>query len=221
MTLDFLPSYSVNMSKYLKNQRKANLFSAKLVVILIFIILYQTDSVYAHDVRSLSGLQAGILHPLTGLDHLLAMISVGTISSVLGGSAIWKVPTAFLVAMLGGAVLGYYSGEFVNVELGVSSSVFILGIALTIKNFTPWSGWIFLSVIVFGVCHGLAHGIELPLSASPIQFSYGFLISSLFLHVCGLLIAEALSKTKNQVFARRILGAFITMIGAWFLIDVL
>jgi urease accessory protein len=62
---------------------------------------------HAHDLTGEIGLQAGLMHPLTGLDHLLAMVAVGMVSVELGGHALWRVPGLFLLAMAVGATTGY------------------------------------------------------------------------------------------------------------------
>ena len=45
----------------------------------------------------------GFLHPLGGLDHVLAMVAVGLYAAQLGGRSLWLLPSAFVGAMLAGA----------------------------------------------------------------------------------------------------------------------
>src|SRR5262247_4937941 len=51
------------------------------------------------------GFVQGFAHPLGGLDHVLAMVTVGIFAWQLGGRALWLVPAAFVVAMAGGGAL--------------------------------------------------------------------------------------------------------------------
>ncbi len=176
----------------------------------------QTDGAFAHSQIGEAGLQAGFMHPLTGPDHLLAMIAVGMVSVVLGGAAVWRVPATFLTAMLIGAIAGYAGWRIRHVELGVACSVLMLGVALTFPSLARWRPAVFVGVVVFGFCHGHAHGLELPQSAAPLQYSFGFLVASLFLHVCGLFSAELMSGAPWQVGLRQCIGALMTAAGVWF-----
>ena len=179
--------------------------------------LAPTSVAYAHDLIGEAGLHAGFMHPLTGLDHLLAMVAVGMISVVLGGAAVWRVPTAFLLAMSIGAAAGYAGWRITHVEVAVAASVLLLGIALTLPTLAGWYNAVFGAVVIFGLSHGHAHGLELPSAAAPLQFSFGFLSASLFLHVCGLFCAEVLSKTLWQARLRQLIGACMAAAGVWFL----
>jgi urease accessory protein len=167
----------------------------------------------AHDLAGDAGLQAGLVHPLSGLDHLLAMIAVGMVSVVLGGSAVWRVPATFLLSMLAGAIVGYAGWQVPLLEVGVALSVFLLGIAVTFLDLDKWRRIIIGAVIVFGICHGHLHGMELPRSASPLHFSFGFLLSSLFLHICGLFAAEMMAFRLRQG-----MGVLIAAVGLRFLV---
>ena len=148
----------------------------------------------AHDIAGEIGLQAGLLHPLTGLDHLLAMVAVGMVSVILNGKAVWRVPSMFLAAMIVGATIGYEGWRVPHFELGIALSVLLLGLAIVLPDLKRWRNVVYGCVVVFGFCHGHAHGLELPGAAAPLAFSFGFLLTSLFLHICGLLfIAEIMS----------------------------
>lgn len=179
-------------------------------------LVMQTKTAFAHSQAGEAGLQAGFMHPLTGPDHLLAMVGVGMVSVVLGGAAVWRVPAAFMMAMLVGAVAGYAGWRIRHVELGVAWSVLMLGTALTFPSLARWHRAVFAGVVVFGFCHGHAHGLELPESAAPLQYSFGFLVASLFLHVCGLFGADVMSGAPWPVRLRRCSGALMAAAGIWF-----
>src|SRR3990170_5896195 len=76
---------------------------------------------------STNGLAHGFIHPLSGLDHQLAMVLVGTLAYQLGGRALWLVPLAFVSAMAFGGVLGVVAAPVPFVELGIALSVVLLG----------------------------------------------------------------------------------------------
>lgn len=121
----------------------------------------------AHAGGSDTGLVNGLMHPVFGLDHLLAMISVGVVSAQLGGSNIWRIPATFVAAMTVGAALGILQFTLLHAELGIAGSVLVLGIgiALAHRHMSPWP--ITALVLFFGACHGYAHALEIPKAASP------------------------------------------------------
>ena len=170
----------------------------------------------AHNATGDAGLTAGFMHPLTGPDHLLAMVAVGMVSVVLGRAAVWQVPAAFLAAMVVGATAGFLGLRVPYGELAVAASVLLLGLALMIPSLTQWRAAVYAGVGLFGLSHGHAHGVELPGSAAPLPFSFGFLIASLFLHVCGLFAAEFLSERPWQIQLRQLIGGVIAAAGASF-----
>jgi urease accessory protein len=129
---------------------------------------------------------AGFMHPLTGLDHLLAMYAVGVVSAQIGGRAIWTVPSAFVLMMIVGGILGATSAPLPGTELGVAMSVVILGVAVAGAGRVPaWSA--LAAAGFFGVFHGFAHGGEMPTAASPALYALGFAVSTAGLHVLGAL----------------------------------
>lgn len=144
----------------------------------------------AHAGGSDAGLVNGLMHPVFGLDHLLAMISVGVVSAQLGGPNIWRIPAAFVSAMTVGGALGIPQFTLPPAELGIASSglVLAMGIVLAQRHMSPWP--ITALGLFFGVLHGHAHGLEKPKSVSPALYTLGFLISTSVLHIFGVLIGE-------------------------------
>src|SRR5688572_2488061 len=83
------------------------------------------------------GLVSGFTHPITGPDHIVAMVAVGLWGAFLGGRAMWMLPVVFPVVMaFGGAagVLGLSIPSSV-VEMGIALSGVVLGlmVAFAIK----------------------------------------------------------------------------------------
>ena len=159
-------------------------------------------------------LVAGFVHPILGLDHLLAMVSVGVISAMIGGRAIWLVPLTFLGAMAGGA-LAAQSFLLVTpsvVEGAIAASVVLLGIAIALERQIPIQ-ITFGFVAFFGFFHGFAHGVETPAWANPVAFGIGFLLGSTLIHLQGVLIGGIAMRFPSWQPVVRVAGAGFVLIG--------
>ena len=133
----------------------------------------------AHD------LTHGFLHPLTGLDHVIAMIAVGIIAAQAGGRAVWLVPASFLAMMAFGGLLGMTGAGLPWVETGIAVSVIVLGGAAVMR--LPMTGLAAATLVgAFAVFHGFAHGAEMPVDASAATYAGGFLLATALLHFAGL-----------------------------------
>jgi urease accessory protein len=160
------------------------------------------------------GFASGFEHPLTGLDHLLAMISVGLWGAFLGRPLIYALPVIFPVVMVGGAVLGMLNVPMPSVEIGIALSVLVLGVCIMLSLKAPvWTASII--VATFAVFHGYAHGRELPSAADPIGYSVGFVLATGLLHVLGICVGF-LTHRPSGIIATRSIGGVIGGIGAWF-----
>ncbi len=127
---------------------------------------------------------SGWLHPLTGIDHMLAMIAVGAWSAQLGKRAVLYVPAAFVAAMLFGGMLGFERFALAGIEFGIALSVMLLGSAIALGHRTSLL-LAALGVGLFGMCHGYAHGYEIPGMESTWVYALGFLITTACLHLIG------------------------------------
>jgi urease accessory protein len=165
------------------------------------------------DQASTGGFMAGYLHPLTGLDHLLAMVAVGIWGATLGAPLIWALPVAFPFMMLVGGVLAIFGVPVPFVELGVAISVLVLGTAIALRWRAPIAVAIAI-VAAFGLLHGYAHGAELPGSAAPAAYAAGFVVSTGLLHLAGISFGT-LDKTTYGPQLLRTAGALIALVGAW------
>ena len=165
------------------------------------------------------GFAPGFMHPLSGLDHLLAMVCVGLWGAFLGRPLIHVLPIVFPAMMAGGAVLGMLGVPVPPVEVGVALSVLVLGGCIALAIQAPvWAAS--LIVAMFAVFHGYAHGRELPSAADPIGYSAGFMLATGLLHVLGIGIGFLRDRPGGAV-ALRGLGAIIGASGIWFLSQVL
>jgi urease accessory protein len=133
------------------------------------------------------GFLDGFLHPITGLDHLVAMVAVGLWGAQLRAPAIWLLPITFPLVMAVGGFLGVIGMPLPGVDVGVALSGVVLGVLVATAARTPL--WIAAVVVgAFGLMHGYAHGAAMPLSGSPIAFGAGFVVATGLLHLTGILI---------------------------------
>jgi len=184
----------------------------KKIIPLLTIGLLFPGLAYAHGAGYGGGFMAGLSHPVLGLDHLLAMISVGILSAQMGGRAIWSVPSAFVIVMLVGAILGMRGIQLVSVEHGIALSVLALGFALVAeKKLSPILAMAFVGF--FAIFHGHAHGSEMPYLAKPVLYASGFVVGTAGIHIAGVLIAVLAKKFNDGAQFLRYVGAGIVGIG--------
>lgn len=157
----------------------------------------------------------GFLHPLTGVDHMLTMISVGTMAAVVGGRAVWSVPCAFIAMMMLGAVAGSWGLPLPMVEMGIGASVVVLGLATAFGRSLPVAAAVALAA-VFAVFHGHAHGTEMAPSMSAAEYGAGFVLATALLHAAGLFGAQLLRGRFAAIGANtvRLTGLTIAAFGA-------
>ncbi len=141
---------------------------------------------YAHLGSGMKGdFSSGFFHPITGLDHILAMLSVGIWGAVLGPPSLWMLPVAFPLVMSIGAVWGILGLPLNFVELGIVISVITLGLVIALK-WRPPVGVSSAIVSFFAFFHGYAHGHEMPNYANAVGFSIGFVTATGLLHLTGI-----------------------------------
>ncbi len=161
------------------------------------------------------GFVSGFEHPLSGFDHLLAMVSVGLWGAFLGRPLIIALPVIFPTVMAGGAVLGMAHTPMPPVEIGIAFSVLLLGAMIAFAVKAPvWFAC--LIVGIFALFHGYAHGAELPSAADPIGYAVGFVLATGLLHVAGIGIG-LLNNRPGGIVVTRSLGALIALAGVGFL----
>jgi len=192
-------------------------------IALLFILLTMVPTVaIAHTTEDAgTGFLSGLLHPVFGLDHFLAMLSVGIVSAQLGGRNIWIVPLLFVFAMVGGGILGIYRIGLPLIEIGIALSVIVLGIAIVMAQHESGRLLIMLFVIFFGTFHGYAHGYEMPNSASPVYYAFGFVTSTSCIHLLGVLIGHVFTTRKELDRYLRYAGVAMAGIGSLFVFNIL
>jgi urease accessory protein len=143
--------------------------------------------VLAHsDAGVAGGLISGFLHPLTGPDHIIAMVAVGLWGAFLGLPAIWLLPIVFPMVMAIGGAIGIAIGDpSVIAEKGIAMSGIVLGLMVALAARPPI--WIAAVVVgAFAIFHGYSHGVELPMAADPLTYAVGFVVATGLLHLSGI-----------------------------------
>ncbi|SLN77403.1 HupE/UreJ family protein [Oceanibacterium hippocampi] len=156
----------------------------------------------------------GFVHPLGGLDHLLAMTGVGLFAWHLGGRALWALPLAFLATMATAAALAGLGLVLPAVELGIALSVVVFGALVAFGRTVPTALAAVLAA-VFAAFHGHAHGAEIPSGATLSGYALGFLLATLALHGAGLFtgyLTARVNGARARAFAR-LGGAAISAAG--------
>jgi urease accessory protein len=162
-----------------------------------------------------AGLAAGLLHPVSGLDHVLAMVAVGLWGAQLGRPAIWLLPVTFPLVMALGGFLGLVGVPLPGVEIGIAASALLLGALVATQSRPPL--WLAAAIVgVFAVFHGHAHGTELPPGHSGLLYSAGFVVATGCLHAAGVLIGLVHRWPAGRV-ALRLAGVGIALAGLYFL----
>lgn len=171
---------------------------------------FLATSALAHTGHDTSfALQDGLVHPLHGTDHLVAMVAVGILAFQLGGRALLALPAAFVVLMAVGSVVAFRGIPIEGAELAIIGSLMVLGLAIASRVRLP----LVISAAAigaFGFAHGFAHGADVPPGGWFPAYAVGFLVATSLLHATGMGLARLLSR---WVVAPRLLGAAIGLAG--------
>lgn len=171
---------------------------------------------WAHVAKGIQGgFESGFIHPVLGLDHLLAMLAVGIWGAQMGGRAVWTLPVTFPMIMALGGLIGMSGFELPHVETGIGLSVLVLGLAIAAAWRAPEV--IALPIVAaFAIFHGFAHGQELPNAVDPASYAVGFVVATGAIHVVGIAIGLFVKSMANGLIARAA-GAAIAAAGVYFL----
>jgi urease accessory protein len=160
------------------------------------------------------GFVDGVMHPLTGLDHLLAMVAVGLFAAQLGGRALWAVPASFVTMMATAGFAGMNGIALPLTETGIALSVIALGGVIALRASMPLAAAMAM-VGFFAIFHGYAHGIETPDNASGLLFGLGFVAATALLHGIGMAIGLTIGRIQGAYGRNlvRVAGSAAAVIG--------
>ncbi|MGF1562580.1 MAG: HupE/UreJ family protein [Geminicoccaceae bacterium] len=183
---------------------------------LVFVTLVLAEPALAHEASGVGGgLLSGLMHPVTGPDHVVAMVAVGLWGAFLGMPAIWLLPVVFPLVMAFGGALGVAGVPIPAVETGIALSAVVLGLMVALAARPPlWVAAILVGL--FAVFHGHAHGTELPSAANATAYAIGFVIATGLLHLAGIAFGM-LTKLEHGALAVRAGGGLIALAGLGFL----
>jgi urease accessory protein len=168
-------------------------------------------------VEAIGPFLAGVSHPVLGVDHFLAMFSVGLVSAIMGGRHYWLVPLCFVGVMPIGWLLGQMNMPFPPVEIGISLSVILLGAAALWARQLD-ARLIYTAVVIFSLHHGYAHGQETPFKSELLQYAAGFMMGTAAIHVLGLFAGDMLYRAGTANWPTRGLSALITAAGCLYFV---
>jgi urease accessory protein len=160
------------------------------------------------------GLSHGFMHPVAGVDHVLAMVMVGLIAARIGGRALWVLPLSFVVMMAVGGAFAMAGTGFPMVEILIGLSVVAFGAMLALKSLLTVQAAIGITAI-FALFHGAAHGAEMPVGASSLEYAAGFMMATAGLHAAGILAGLGFARFSAST-AMRLSGAVTALAGIGF-----
>jgi len=191
---------------------------ASVLCLLLLVLLPATASAHT-ETGAIGGFLSGFKHPLTGLDHMVAMFAVGLWGAFLGTRAMWTLPVVFPVVMALGGAAGVLGVPLPAVETCVALSGVMLGLLVAFATKPPlWAAAIVVGF--FAIFHGHAHGTELPNSANALAYSIGFVICTGLLHLSGITFG-LLARWPWGRIAVRAGGGVVAAVGFAFLFGLL
>ena len=182
----------------------------------LVVALLAASPAWAHAQQGqAAGFVSGVLHPISGLDHVLAMVAVGLWGAQLRAPAMWLLPVTFPVVMAFGGFLGLVGIPLPGVELGIAASAILLGSMVAAEARPPL--WVAAALVgFFAIFHGHAHGTELPRGQSGLLYSVGFVTATGALHGVGIALGE-IHRWPWGRRALRVAGLGVAAAGVFFL----
>jgi urease accessory protein len=158
-----------------------------------------------------SGLSAGLAHPFSGIDHIMAMLAVGMLATQIGGRMLWGLPATFVTLMVGGGLMNVAGVPVPWVEQGIMASVLILGLMVAAAGRFPTSASLSL-VGFFAIFHGFAHAAEMHKGTSALGYAFGFIVATATMHAIGIALGLAAGKLASKQLIR-LGGAAVAVCG--------
>jgi urease accessory protein len=182
--------------------------------VLVAVLWAQTAFAHVQE-GGAAGFLTGFLHPISGLDHVLAMVAVGLWGAQLGAPAIWVLPVAFPLVMALGGMLGLMGVPVPGIEYGIAASAILLGAAVL---FEVRASLVMTALLVgvFAIFHGHAHGTELPPGQNALLYSMGFVMATGCLHAVGIGIGAVHRWTWGEKLLRTA-GVVVALGGVFFM----
>ncbi len=165
------------------------------------LVLASAPAMAHPGVGTVVGFNTGLMHPLLGWDHLLAMLAVGLWATQQTTRTRWGLPAAFLLGMTAGTGVGVAALALTGLEPLISATVVILGVLIAVnRSVSLPSAYVLL--FSFGAVHGWAHGVEAPAGHAHLMYGYGLLLTSALLHIIGVGLGVAFRRMGADIFLR-------------------
>jgi urease accessory protein len=181
-------------------------------------IMACASTAHAHTGQGAAAdLMAGLHHPISGVDHVMAMLGVGLLAVALGGRALWCLPATFVGAM---GIAGLASVQGLSaplVEIGIAASVLVVGVAVMVGTRLP----LLLAMVLvagFAVFHGAAHGNEMPADVSGLGYGLGFMLATAALHGAGIALGLGATRFERGAHLLRAAGGALALAGLGLLV---
>jgi len=188
-------------------------------LLLLTLWLFPLSASAHQETGTIGGFTSGFHHPLTGLDHIAAMVAVGLWGAFLGAPAMWVLPVVFPLVMAFGGALGVLGVPLPGGEIGIALSSVILGISVAFAIRPPL--WVAALIVgLFAIFHGHAHGVEMPQAANATTYAIGFVIATGLLHLSGIAFGLLVRWSWGQKLVR-LGGSAIALVGFGFLFNIL
>jgi len=158
----------------------------------------------------------GFLHPFLGPDHLMVMLGVGLWCATQTAHAAGRIVSLFLLYMLGGALLGLHGIQFAYVEIAILLSLLAIGGLLALGKLQLPMAICGALVAASAAMHGLAHGSEIPETASPHAYLLGMVVATGVLHLSGWGLGIALNRLHASILLKGY-GYATGVFGVWLL----
>ncbi len=155
----------------------------------------------------------GVLHPLTGLDHLLAAIAVGLWGAMAGGRRAIVWPLTFVAVMAVATVIGAQGFVIPAIDVLIAATVIALGL-LVASAVQPSAIVGALAIGAFAFIHGHAHGGE---GGAALPYLTGLVAATAILHGLGLATANAALAARRPALIRAG-GAAVALTGVVLLV---
>jgi len=178
------------------------------------LLLVPTAALAHTGAGAVHGFTHGFVHPLGGLDHILAMLTVGIFAAQLGGRALWLVPASFVLVMAAAGTAGMGGMAVPFVEIGIALSVVVLGAIVALKIEVPVA--LAMGIVgFFAIFHGHAHGAEMPPDGGAAAYGLGFMAATALLHVAGIGIGLVIGRIgqRGGAAALRVAGCLVALAG--------
>ena len=200
--------------------KQSNCHTSPLTLWIILVAVFWPLNAWAHvGSGAAGGFLTGLQHPVSGLDHVIAMLAVGLWGAQLGAPAIWLLPVVFPMMMAMGGMLGLMGIPIPGVEIGIAVSAVVLGFMVLAEARLK----IQLAMVIvafFAMFHGHAHGTELPAGQSGLIYSIGFVAATGCLHGMGIAIG-LIHHWQAGRLALRGAGSIVCAAGIYFLVRAL